>query len=346
MRTARTLPSVLSALLIVMVVAAGCSNGGNASSETTELRLGYLPNLTHAAAIAGVEKGLFAGELGADISLKTSTFNAGPAAVEALLSGAVDAVYLGPSPAINAFSKSKGAVHIISGATAGGAALVVKRSINSATDLKGKRIATPQLGNTQDVALRTWLKANGFKTNAQGGGDVKVVPQENAQTLQTFQTGDIDGAWVPEPWSTRLVEEGGGKVLFDERNAWPAGQFATTVLVVRTAFERDHPDAVTRLLKGHIAATDFVNTNVAEAQMTVNAGIEKLTGKKLSSDIITKAWKSLTFTNNPIESSLTTGAAHASDLDLLDKVDLKGITELRPLNEILVGASRPAVPTP
>src|SRR5687767_7770542 len=208
--------------------------------------------MTHATAIVGTEKGIFAEKLGAN-KLNTKTFNAGPDVVTAILAGALDASYIGPNPAINAFAQSNGeAIRIISGATSGGAFLVVKPEINSAADLKGKKIATPQLGNTQDVALRFWLKQQGFKTDAQGGGDVSVLPQDNAQTLETFKSGAIQGAWVPEPWGTRLIQEGGGKVLLDEKTLWPNGQFVTTHLIVSTKFLKNHPDAVKRLVEGQV----------------------------------------------------------------------------------------------
>src|SRR4051794_21987639 len=190
---------------------AGGSAGGassTASGETVTLRLGYFPNVTHATALVGVGSGIFADKLGPDVKLETQSFNAGGAAIEALFGGAVDATYVGPNPAINGFVKSKGdALRIVSGATSGGAFLVVKPDIQSSADLKGKKLATPQLGNTQDVALRSWLKGQDLQTDAQGGGDVSIVPQENAQTLDAFKAGDIQGAWVPEPWATRLIQE-------------------------------------------------------------------------------------------------------------------------------------------
>jgi NitT/TauT family transport system substrate-binding protein len=242
-------------LVLLLLTWLGASCGDNESAESAResgpsasagdavkggtLRLGYFPNVTHAPAILGVENGTFAKALGKDVGLETKTFNAGPAAVEALLAGALDASYIGPNPAINAFAKSKGeAIRIIAGATSGGAALVVKPSITKAADLKGKKVASPQLGNTQDVALRAWLGEQGLKTNPQGGGDVSILPQENSQTLDTFKAGDIDGAWVPEPWVSRLVQEGSGKVLVDEKELWPGGRFVTTHLIVRTARTR------------------------------------------------------------------------------------------------------------
>jgi len=337
-----------AAALLLGLVAAACGSGGSSgssgSSGPVTLRLGYFPNVTHATALVGVSKGIFATDLGSKVTLKTSTFNAGPAAVEAIFSGAIDATYVGPNPAINAFQKSHGtAIRIIAGATSGGAALVVKPSINSAADLKGRKLASPQLGNTQDVALRAWLKRQGLNTDPQGGGDVSILPQENAQTLETFKGGQIDGAWVPEPWASRLVLEGKGKVLVDEGTLWPGGKYITTELIVRTAFLKAHPDAVERLLKGHVEATKYVNEHPAEAQQAANALIGQITGKPLSGAVITAAWKNLTFTNDPLASTLRKEASDAEAVGLLQKVDLTGIIDVKTLNTVLGSAGETAV---
>jgi len=331
------------AALMVTLVACGSNPAPNAggAAEPVTVRLGYFPNVTHATALAGIEKGIYADKLGPD-TLKVQTFNAGPAAVEALFAEGLDAGYLGPNPAINAFAKSKGqAIRIISGATSGGASLVVKPTINQASDLKGKKIASPQLGGTQDVALRAWLTEHGLKPDTTNGA--RILPQENAQSLDTFKSGAIDGAWVPEPWATRLVQEGGGKVLVDEATLWPNGRFATTQLVVRTKFLKEHPATVKRLLEAQVAANDFVNSNGPEAQRLANQGIERLTGKKLSEGLLSASWDKLTFTNDPIASSLTKSARDAEEVGLLKPVDLKSIYDLSILDGVLQAAGQPAV---
>ena len=325
----------------------GAGATATTSGEKVTLRLGYFPNITHATALVGVEKGLFADKLGPNVKLETSTYNAGPAAIEALFADAIDATYLGPNPAINGYAQSNGeALRIISGATSGGASLVVKPDINSAADLKGKTIASPQLGNTQDVALRTWLKANGLSSNTSGGGDVSVKPQDNAATLDAFKQDQVQGAWVPEPWATRLVQEGGGKVLVDEKTLWPQGQFVTTHLIVSTKFLKNHPDVVKRLLEGQVAANDYVNKNPAGAQKAANDQIEKITQKRLADGVVAAAWKNMTFTDDPIASSLKTSADNAIALDLLKPVDLSKIYDLGPLNDVLQAAGQPAVNEP
>jgi NitT/TauT family transport system substrate-binding protein len=205
---------IAAAAATALLAACGTSSGSPSDGKATEVWLGYFPNITHATALVGVEEGLFAKHLGPDITLKTTTFNAGPSAIEAIFSGAIDATYVGPNPAINGWAQSKGkAINVIAGAASGGAFLVVKPQINGVEDLKGKKVGTPQLGNTQDVALRYWLAEHGLEADTKGGGEVSVVPQENSQNLQTFITGDIDGAWLPEPWASRFIQEGGGKVF-------------------------------------------------------------------------------------------------------------------------------------
>ena len=316
----------------------------NVKLKSGKLRLGLFPNVTHAPALVGVEKGLYAAALGPDVKLETFSFSAGPAAVEALFSGAIDAAYVGPNPAVTAFSRSKGkAIRIIAGSTSGGAFLVVKPGINSVADLKGKKLATPQLGGTQDIALRYFLKSKGLSSTVEGGGDVSIRPQENAQTLETFRSGGIDGAWVPEPWASRLVAEAGAKVLVDERNLWPKQSFTTTILIVRTEFLKDRPDIVGALLQGHVAAVDFTINNPAKAQDAANSQIKKLTGKKLAASVISNSWVNLTFTNDPEISTIKVGAQHATEVGLLDKTDLTGIEDLTLLNKVLAKAGKPPV---
>jgi NitT/TauT family transport system substrate-binding protein len=333
----------------VVLLASACaggddSAGGSGNTPTRTLRLGYFPNLTHAAAMVGVRNGVFSASLGPGVRLETSTFSAGPRAVEALFSGAIDATYIGPNPAINAFAQSDGqAIRIVAGATSGGAFFVVKPGIDGADDVRGTRLSSPGLGNTQDVALRAWLADQGLQTDFAGGGDVSIQPQENAQILETFRAGSIDGAWVPEPWATRLVEEGGGQVLIDEADLWPGGRYVATHLVVRTEFLTEHPDVVKRLLRGHLEATDFVRQHPEEAKEIVNGALETVTGRRLADTTLKTAWSHLQFTVDPIAYSLRKSAEDAVALGLLDPVDLNGIYELTLLNEVLSQAGRPEV---
>ncbi|HEX8628503.1 MAG TPA: ABC transporter substrate-binding protein [Catenuloplanes sp.] len=346
----RTLATVAALATATLGGAAAC--GGDdaaapgAAGAPVKLRLGYFPNITHAPAIVGVEKGIFAEKLGGNVTIDAKTFNAGPAAIEAILSGALDATYIGPNPTVNAHSKSKGqAIRVISGAASGGVALVVKPTITTAADLKGKKIATPQLGNTQDVAVRHWLKEQGLKTTKEGGGDVQIVPQENAQTIETFGTGVIDGAWVPEPFVSRLVNAG-GKVLVDERDLWPDKKFVITNLIVSAKFANEHPDVVQKLVEGQVAANDFVNTRPDEAQQAISTHIGKLTGKPLDLKLVKQAWATLQFTNDPIASSLKAGLDHAVAVELTKPVDLTGLYDLTYLNKALKAKGESEVPLP
>ncbi len=345
-RTTRALAVATTALLSTSLLAAcGGDDDTSASSsgEAGTIRLGYFPNITHSPALIGVNKGYFQTALGTT-KLDTKTFNAGPAAIEALFSGAIDATYIGPNPAINGWAQSKGSgLKIIAGSTSGGAGLVVKEGINTPADLKGKKIATPQLGNTQDVALRAWLKENSLNADQQGGGDVSVLPQDNATALQAFAQGAIDGAWVPEPNFSRLVLESKGKVLVDEKDLWPGGLFVTTHLIVTQEFLKKYPATVKKLLQGHLQALDYIEKDNADAQAAANEQLKALSGKPLKDDVLAASFKNLTFTADPVASSLFTSAKHAEDVGLLKPVDLKGIYDLGPLNELLKAAGKPEV---
>jgi NitT/TauT family transport system substrate-binding protein len=329
------------ALLAGLFGLAGCSETGPGVSA---VRLGYFANVTHAPAIVGIERGWFAEALGSEHALQTSMFNAGPEAVEALFSEALDISYIGPNPAINAFAQSGGeAVRIVAGATSGGAALVVQPSITAPAQLFGAVLATPQLGNTQDVALRAWLKQQGLRASLEGGGDVSILPQANAQTLETFRSGEIAGAWVPEPWATRLVLEGGGSLLVDERALWPDGRFVTTHVIVRTRFLAERPDLVASVLRAHVRAVDYLNAEPAAAREIANAGIAKVTGKPLPVEVIDAAWENLAFTVDPIAASLRKSAEDATAVGLLEPVKLDGIYDLRTLNQILAAEGKPQI---
>jgi NitT/TauT family transport system substrate-binding protein len=340
--------AIAAAVLAAASAIGGCgssssaSTGGTAADPVT-LHLGYLTNITHATALVGVHNGIFAKDLGSGVTLKTETFNAGPDEVTALFSGALDAAYIGPGPAINAWQKSQGqAIRIISGAASGGASLVVKKGITSVAALKGKTLATPQLGNTQDVALRYFLSQHGLKTDTQGGGDVHIKPQTNSITVAEFRSGQIDGGWLPEPYASELVQAGGTK-LVDERSLWPGGQFATTLLVVRTAFLQQHADVVAKLLKGQVDATGYIGKQPAAAQAAANAELTALTGKGLKPAVVSAAFKEITFTDDPVASSLRAGAQHAEQVGLLQPVNLSGIFDLGPLNNVLSAAGEQAV---
>ncbi|MEU7480264.1 ABC transporter substrate-binding protein [Lentzea sp. NPDC042327] len=328
-----------------MTAISGCSRAGTSDTPAAEskgaaaeVRLGYFPNITHAAALIGVEKGLYAKELGGT-KLTTQTFNAGPDEVNALLGESLDIAYIGSGPAINAYSKSKGeAVRLIAGATSGGAQLVVKPEVNSIEDLKGKVVATPQLANTQDVSLKKYLAEKNLT------GQVTVQNVENAASLDLFKKGDIQAAWAPQPWSARIVAEGGGKVLLDEKTLWEGGAFPTTVVIVRTKFLQEHPETVEAVLKGHVAAIDWAKANRDEAKKTANAALEKLTSKKLGDKILDAAWDNIELTTDAqakhfpqlAKDAVTAGVAK-------EAANVAGYADFTLLNKVLQAQGKPQV---
>ena len=343
MKTLRML--AISASMIVLVACGQTvSSAAPNDDQPLTLRLGYFPNLTHAPALVGIAKGYFAAALGSNVTIETHTFNAGGDAITAILSNSIDATFVGPSPTTNAFVQSHGeAIRVIAGATSGGALLVVKPSITSVSELKGKKIADPQLGATQDVALRWFLKSNGLATDTAGGGDVSILPQDNAQTLTAFKQGQIDGAWVPEPWASRLVVEGHGKILVDERDLWPQGKFVTTDLIVRTDFLQAHPKRIQALLEGLYQSIGYLNSNPSDAQSVTNDAVAEITGSKLANGVVSAAWPHMTFTLDPLAATLKTSADHAHSLGLLANVNLNGLYDLAPLNAVLAAHHQPPV---
>ncbi|MEJ8672120.1 ABC transporter substrate-binding protein [Streptomyces sp. MS1.AVA.1] len=301
-----------------------------------EVKIGYFPNLTHATALVGVQEGLFQKELGGT-TIKPSTFNAGPSEIEALNSGSIDIGWIGPSPAINGYTKAAGKnLRIISGSASGGVKLVVNpEKIKSLKDVKGKKIATPQHGNTQDVALLNWISEQGWKVDAESGkGDVSVVRTDNKITPDAYKSGSIDGAWVPEPTASKLVAEG-GKVLLDEADLWPGKKFVITNIIVRQDFLKEHPDVVEAVLRGSVKTNEWINANPDKAKASANKALEELSGKALPAEVIDPAWKSITFLDDPLAATLDSEAEHAVKAGLLEEPDLKGIYDLTSLNKVL-----------
>jgi NitT/TauT family transport system substrate-binding protein len=341
----------LTPLLALALLAAACSDDGSAEAGVSDadgsqqsagldaepsgsLRLGYFPNVTHAPALIGVQEGIFDQALG-DAEVEYSTFNAGGEAIEAMLGDSIDATFIGPNPAINGYSQDEGLLRIVAGATSGGASLVVRDGIDSVADLAGTTLATPALGNTQDVALRAWLADEGYETDQAGGGEVSVTPQDNPDTLTAFLDGSIDGAWLPEPWATRLVNEAAGHVLLDEAELWPDGEFVTTHLIVSASYLEENPANVRALIEGFLESLEIANDDAAEAQAIVNDGIEADTTNRLDDETIAGAWENLTFTPDPIASSLAKSTDDAVEVGLLEDVDLNGIYDLTILNDLL-----------
>jgi NitT/TauT family transport system substrate-binding protein len=311
------------------------------------VRVGFFANVTHAPALVAQQLRLFEAFLGKDgTKVEYTAFNAGPAVIEAMKGGAIDVSYIGPNPSISGYTSTGGTLlRVVSGVTSGGAQLVVKPSITSAAQLKGRKIATPQLGNTQDVALRSWLKDQGFKTSTTGAGDVTITPTENATTLNLFKQGEIDGAWLPEPWASRLVLEAGAKVLLDEKELWPNGEFVTTNIIAAQPFLNRYPGTVRSILQANNSAIKYIASNVTKSKDVVQAQITKWVGRPLPDAVITRSWGNLTFTWNPLPKTLAKSADDAVNAGLLSlgKNKLAGIYDLRLLNQVLKAASAKSV---
>ena len=328
------------------------NSNNEVSSQSRTLRIGYFPNLNHAQAVIGLQQGGdFQRILNANnsngndtVKIESFVFNAGPSAIEALFGGQIDVAYVGPNPAINGYLASGGqGIRIISGVASGGASFVVRNDsgIESIKDLGGKKFASPQLGNTQDVALRKYLMDNGFKTT-ENGGNVTVVPITPADILTLMLKMEIDGAWVPEPWATRLVKEANGKIFVDERELWPPdGKFVTANIIARTDYLKENPDIIKRLLQAHIDKTVWINENKEQAITTFNGALKKITGQTIPEDEIRDALMRLELTYDPIKESLFKMAENAYELGYLgnggSKMDLSNIFDLTILNDILSG---------
>ena len=301
------------------------------------VRLGFLTNITHASALVGLKEGYFTKDLGSAGTLKPTAFSTGTQETTALLAGQLDAAYVGPNPAINAWQKSTGsAIKIISGAATGGASVVVKKGITSVSQLKGKTLATPSLGNTQDVAVRYWLKQNGVTTTTTGGGDAFIKPTTpNSAAVLEFKSGQIAGGSEPAPYDIEMVQDG-GTVLLSEPGV-------TTLLVVAQSFLSAHPAVVADLLKAQVQANDFIKSSPTAAQADANAELATYTAKPLKASLVAAAFKEITFTDDPDVSSLTTDASQAVALGLLKPVNLSGIFDLGPLNTVLSAAGESPV---
>ncbi|HTS99645.1 MAG TPA: ABC transporter substrate-binding protein [Streptosporangiaceae bacterium] len=340
---------VVAGVAAVTALAAGCGSSGSSSASSTPaassgssapvtLRLGFLENITHASALIGIKEGFFTKDLGNNVTLKLYPFSTGTEEATALLAGQLDAAYVGPNPAIKAWQTSGGKlIRVISGSASGGAELVVKKSITTPAQLKGQKLATPSLGNTQDVSLRYWLKSHGLTSTSTGGGDVPITPiTPNSDAVLAFESGSIAGGWEPAPYDAEMVADG-GHVLVNEASLWPGGQFVTTELVATQSFITAHPSVISGLLKGQIQANGFIASDKSAAQAAANAELQAVSGKALKSSALDASFAQITFTNDPIASSLITDAQHAEDVGLLKPVsNLSAIYDLGPLNKLLV----------
>jgi sulfonate transport system substrate-binding protein len=333
--------AVMTILLIAgFIITPSLSNQVYAQSTQKKVfRLGYFPNINHAQALIGVGNGDYQKVLGINIELKTLTFNAGPSATEALLANQIDAAYIGPNPTVNGYVVSEGkALRVISGVASGGAVFIVRNDsgIQSTKDFAGKKFASPQIGNTQDVALRKYLLDNGFKTKDKGG-NVEVLPIKNPDILTLFLKKEIDGAWVPEPWGEKLIKEGNGRLFLDERNLWPADKFVTANIIVNPEYLKNNPDVIKKFLEAHVNETQWINSHKEEALKSFNFELKKLTGQTIPDDQLKEAFSRLELTYDPLQETLIKSANDAFEIGYLGKTkpDLNGLYDLKILNEIL-----------
>ncbi len=343
---------IAAGLAAATALAAGCTSSsaspggsGSGGSSPVVLRLGFLTNITHAPALIGIAKGYFAKDLGKNVKLEVKPFSTGTEEGTALLAGQLDAAYVGPNPTIKAWQTSNGKlIKVISGAASGGAALVVKKGITSPAQLKGAKLATPSLGNTQDVALRYWLKQHHLTSTQTGGGDVPITPiTPNSAAVLQFKSGQIAGGWEPAPYDIEMVQDG-GHMLVNEATLWPKGQFVTTNLVVTQKFLAAHPSVVNGLLKGQIQANSYIHSDPSGAEAAANQELSSMLGKGLDPSVVSAAFKQITFTNDPIASSLAADAQHAVAVGLLSPVqNISALYDLGPLNAQLQAAGLPQV---
>lgn len=338
-------PSRAALAACAILLPLGCST----AERPPSLRVGCFPNVTHAQALVGRELGRFDERVG--LAIEWKTFNAGPSAMEALLTGALDLAYVGPNPAVNAFLRSKAsALRVVAGVTSGGASLVVRAGagIETSGDFHGKRVAAPQLGNTQDVALRHWLRQHGLES-VDRGGDVRVLPVQNADTLSLFLRGDLDAAWVPEPWGSRLVEEGGGRIFLDERTLWEDGRFCTALLVASVPFLERRRELAERFVAAHVEVTDWMNAHPDDARRLVNEALVRLTGKPLSESVLRGAFSRMEATYDPLPATVAASARRAWELGYLPGTsapELEGLFDPTLVDEALRRAAGPEVAVP
>jgi NitT/TauT family transport system substrate-binding protein len=317
------------------------------------LRIGHFPNLTHAQGVIGhglsrAGKGWFEERLGTNVTVQWFAYNAGPSAMEAILTKSLDLSYVGPNPAINAFLRTGGEeIRIVAGACSGGAALVVQPDgrIQSDADFKKRRVGTPQLGNTQDVAARAWLISKGFRVTMTGG-DVLVIPTANPDQLSLFQKGDLDAVWTVEPWVTRLEREAGAKVYLEESSLWKdtGGRYVTTHLVSSARFLKERRELLEKFVAAHVELTQWIQAHPDEAQRVLNEELKAETSRALPQETLQGAWRRLEFTCDPVRQSLFKSADDAYRVGFLkEKPALEKIYVLEPLKSALRARQLPEV---
>lgn len=327
---------VMAVLITLVGGLSGCSTNAT-DNKNTKVRIAHFPNITHSQALVGRANGQFQKALGESNVIEWKTFNAGPAEIEALFAGEVDIGYIGPGPAINGYTKSKGDLQIIAGATDAGAILVTRKDLvlKNVGELSGKRVAVPQFGNTQDLSLRHILQENGLKDTTKGG-TVEIRQADNPDIKTLLDKGEIDAAIVPEPWGARLVSEVKANVLLDHKQVWRDGKYTTAVVVARTQFIKDHPEIIEKFLRTHVELTDYINKNPEQGKEIINSEIKELTGKPLAKEILDAAFQRISVTNDPEKDSVVDFVKLSLDAGFIKKTsDLKELFNFKILNKVL-----------
>ena len=352
----KSAPVVLARCLLVALTVSlmlGAEGQRLGAAEKIVIRVGHFPNITHAQAVIAhglsrAGKGWFEDRLGTDVQIQWYVYNAGPSAMEAIFTKSIDMTYVGPNPAVNAHLKTRGnEIRIVAGACSGGAALVVQPDgpIRSDADFKGKKIGTPQLGNTQDVAARAWLQSKGFRVTMTGG-DAMVIPTANPDQLTLFQKGDLDAVWTVEPWVSRLVLEAKAKVYLEESTLWKEtkGRYVTTHLVSSVKFLAEQPVLLQKWIAAQIELTQWIAAHTVEAKQLFNEEMKAETTKGLALPTLDRAWQQLELTHDPVPESLIKSAEDARRVGFLrEKPDLSRIYDLKLLNAVLAEEKLPAI---
>ena len=320
---------ISASIAVILISVSGIALNSENSLNENKIRIAYFPNIGHAIPIVGIEKGFFEASIGNTTKIETRVFDSGPQAIESLFANSIDVAYVGPGPAINGFLNSENHnVKILAGAASGGASFIVHplSEINIASDFAGKKIAAPQIGNTQDVSLRNYLSENGLKP-AEKGGSVIIYNIPNPDIYTLFVKGDIDGAWVAEPWATILEYELDGKRLFHEEELWPNNEFASVLLIGNTNFAEKNPTIIKNLLKSNSDIADWINQNPMETRIIFNNFLNSHLGQSLSDDVVDIALSNLVITDDPLSDSVHSFAEKADTLGYLGRngYDLSGI---------------------
>ena len=308
-------------IVVIGIIAFVGFTQSSVNYSENNIRVAFFPSVVHAVPIIGMETQTFANNLNADLDIQVKIFDSGPQVIESIFSNSVDIAYVGPGPVINGFLKSDGNdLKILAGAASGGASFVIQK--NSGLDLienySGKRIAAPQISNTQDVSLRHYLAENGLIT-AEKGGDVFVLNIANPDIYTLFAKGDIDGAWVPEPWATMLVEELGGVRLFDENEFWPENQFSSVLLIGRSDYIEKNPEIIKKWINANEKTAQWINNHPDESKKLYNEFLNSYMGRTLPQNIVEKSFSNIIITSEPLENSVYTFAERADALGYLGR---------------------------